>query len=1553
MSRQMAERALADGGDDGLNFKNLGGKALLGALDILDTPRAAVAATLGELADYGEYGGEFRLGDIVQGTRGNISGEEALGIKPDTTEIGIGSASLRVGPAFAFDIATDPLTFLTGGGARVGTEAGKPAARQLLKQSTKDFLGEAAATAAERSGMKFTDDAARQAYVREQGQTLAEQAAQKALKTRSNQALDPLAREAIGAVPGTFVKIPGSKRLGVDKLIEKLVPGRVFNAQHGNRAFKLTKRELGLGRLGGAARSKLTESGVGNKMAELFTKHPELRKKILFGTPEEAAVAFHGLEEFGAGQLQRRLTESTFGPRMADLLARAKKAGISGEDLRYAIAEAVDVDDVPGPASGRVGVKAGFANDPDLLDEFRAFFSEIRDHSNRIDPELPWLQHRDNYTVNLPSDEAAALRGPFSSPGGPLRREGFDFRQKYGLAEDQTDEFLGEKLLPPNEAGGRSVRQQMDDILKEKELPNLFETDAYKAFPDYVRRVSKRYGEEWMAKRLRDLGVAEPGWVMKLTERGMSQGRAKAAIQKLQVRAALRAEKARRELQDAESVSIASEGNLGASQRTLDEISGDKARYEGEKADLEAAASVYTPESIADVREYEALVRDQVEVLQVERQQLLDSIDLADVEASLLNEAQTELANRINLETQAAFERVTALELAVGRYEEELADLYDRMYQLTDPPELKPGYVRLYRGEVRDAAGKPIEPRRKATDMLPGRTGQWFTDSEEMASGFAGRRIRQLRDEGYQGNLSTDVSTIDVPQELADRYQELDAEWVFPKDVWEKHRTGKSFDAELLDELERNEQQITEISNKMREAESLLAQFEDLANMDLTVVDQQLAQLDELLPQAVAQYLVDESAASKVNLLADLKAGLLHQKDAVERARGRVADLDRSDPEAWLDELDSLRDSQEMGDKIIHAIFPDLPDEINGSRLREYFQERMPQLEQLIDDTNGQVLSAYADRDSLRVQLSAIRRQQREARRKVRSLGEDATPRMREIAEAEEALLAEADAAASRALEIEDELRQVEEAMGTLDRTVTQLDAQEKLAEYFLAAQTAKHRHYEAIRAAAEQKSGNAARTQRTWDDIARRNLNKPQEEALQSALNDNFRQLGAVSMTEHEWLVDGLRSATVMMGPKALRPAFSAFDKVQNLWKAYALSSPGSVNRNLFGGVFNNWLAGDVRPEDYTKTMAWLFGNGRGLSDADKAIFTQLEDAGLLVSSGSILEVERRAAGATNLRPWSTDNKGVQFFRRGQERVESLVRGSLAFSTLRGGGDINDAIGQVVKYHFDYDDLSSFERSVLRRVVPFYTWTRKNFPLMLEQIAQNPTRFTRFYQLKNEIEQESPEEQFVPSYFAENLAVRLPLSIGGDQAYMLPDLPFTALNDVTDPSLAFSQVSPFVKTPIEYAFGKQFFKGIPLQDEYAPVPRPMTMIPGLMPLLDSAGVARRGPNGWSMKKKDMYVAEQMMPVYGRARRLFPSEPQYNERVMASWASFALGAGLRVNTPTDRRNEAYRRIYNELESAESRQELGYVDFGYTDEGSVRRPPTAFSLYDSYFGDTPP
>jgi hypothetical protein len=259
----------------------------------------------------------------------------------------------------------------------------------------------------------------------------------------------------------------------------------------------------------------------------------------------------------------------------------------------------------------------------------------------------------------------------------------------------------------------------------------------------------------------------------------------------------------------------------------------------------------------------------------------------------------------------------------------------------------------------------------------------------------------------------------------------------------------------------------------------------------------------------------------------------------------------------------------------------------------------------------------------MRAELSQIRQNKRKAERNLKKVSEKVTPKERELWAAEQEMLTQADDAMSRAIEIDDELEMARTQLGEFNDALSTSAAAERMAEHYLGVMKARQLRYEAHAIAAEASASEARKTEKVWEQIARGEFSKDIERALQPALKDNFKQIGSVSMTQHAWLVDALRAQTIMQGPKGLRPVLKVFDNVQTLWKAYALSTPGTVNRNLLGAVFNNHLS-DLGVDAHDYRVAFKMQFGRKLSPDEAVIAQQIRDAGILTGSATTLEIER-----------------------------------------------------------------------------------------------------------------------------------------------------------------------------------------------------------------------------------------------------------------------------------------------------------------------------------------
>lgn len=171
---------------------------------------------------------------------------------------------------------------------------------------------------------------------------------------------------------------------------------------------------------------------------------------------------------------------------------------------------------------------------------------------------------------------------------------------------------------------------------------------------------------------------------------------------------------------------------------------------------------------------------------------------------------------------------------------------------------------------------------------------------------------------------------------------------------------------------------------------------------------------------------------------------------------------------------------------------------------------------------------------------------------------------------------------------------------------------------------------------------------------------------------------------------------------------------------------------------------------------------------------------------------------------------------------VEDTVRGTHYLSKRLMGQTPADAKLATMKYQIDYADMTNFEREVMKRLFPWYAFSRKNLPPLLEDLAKQPGRITPFVRLATG---SRTEGEFVPPWVAEGSSVRLPGAPDGFSRYISSfGLPFEdeAIKTLGaavqgDSRRTFQQLfgmsQPFVKLPAEIATGTQMFSGRRLED--------------------------------------------------------------------------------------------------------------------------------------------
>ena len=185
--------------------------------------------------------------------------------------------------------------------------------------------------------------------------------------------------------------------------------------------------------------------------------------------------------------------------------------------------------------------------------------------------------------------------------------------------------------------------------------------------------------------------------------------------------------------------------------------------------------------------------------------------------------------------------------------------------------------------------------------------------------------------------------------------------------------------------------------------------------------------------------------------------------------------------------------------------------------------------------------------------------------------------------------------------------------------------------------------------------------------------------------------------------------------------------------------------------------------------------------------------------------------------------NNAYLRFTRGAARItEHNARGALFIQSMLDGMTGQEAAVNVKKYLFDYSELTDFEKNVMRNIIPFYTWLRKNIPLQMESILNRPAKYANVAKARSELGDlsmaEYQDDPATPDYFRENLATRLPFMIDHQPTYIMPDLPYLDIETaegVLDLDAWIGRFHPLLKTPYELVANRKMMTGAPISKEY------------------------------------------------------------------------------------------------------------------------------------------
>lgn len=337
------------------------------------------------------------------------------------------------------------------------------------------------------------------------------------------------------------------------------------------------------------------------------------------------------------------------------------------------------------------------------------------------------------------------------------------------------------------------------------------------------------------------------------------------------------------------------------------------------------------------------------------------------------------------------------------------------------------------------------------------------------------------------------------------------------------------------------------------------------------------------------------------------------------------------------------------------------------------------------------------------------------------------------------------------------------------------------------------------------------------------------------------------------------------------------AFDKIQNAWKASVTSVfPAFHGRNAISNVFLHYLdigLHSLNPKNHLRSARIMSdahkasklrhkiaaGTGDVTKHADelfdllnKEVFTDV--SGQRWTMGELQSVIQR--NVVGLNPNLVGQVDVS--KNSQEMVEDLteelfptlkskLKKAFPFSqrfvpfkvgrkvgnfvedqarildfivNLEKTGDPIQAAQRTKMFLFDYQNLTKFEKTIMRRLVPFYTFAKKNLELQAKTLFSNPGRIAAEVRsistigdvLSNSRLTEEEKKQ-LPEWMRDSLTILK--SRNGNLVEIFGSLgtPIEAAFQQTKPNQVIGSLTPLAKIPLELASGYSFFHGKPISE--------------------------------------------------------------------------------------------------------------------------------------------
>lgn len=285
-------------------------------------------------------------------------------------------------------------------------------------------------------------------------------------------------------------------------------------------------------------------------------------------------------------------------------------------------------------------------------------------------------------------------------------------------------------------------------------------------------------------------------------------------------------------------------------------------------------------------------------------------------------------------------------------------------------------------------------------------------------------------------------------------------------------------------------------------------------------------------------------------------------------------------------------------------------------------------------------------------------------------------------------------------------------------------------------------------------------------------------------------------------------------------------YDKALNKFKAMSLGTGRFITNSAFGNFFESYMTSGVNlanPAMIKKYLQYKAGKdikiGNLSSDEIRHAFevfgvNETEILNEMATDSLYKQIKNKidkpetplqklGKKIAPVNAFSDDFFLYKGIRKTQGSIEEMSRFINIATHLERGEDLATAIEWTNKALFDYSDLSKFETDVMKRVIPFYTFMRKNIPLQIKNAGDNIGKTKVLLNIYTELNgmQSEKENALRPDYLDNAIYV-------GNGKYLNLPNPINDLEKLIKPTEMFSSLTPFAKVPIELATNTQMYSG-------------------------------------------------------------------------------------------------------------------------------------------------